>query len=114
MSSFFENCDNLTTIKGKKGSLAEIYAYDNGYKFVAIEDDNSGDNNSGDDNTVLIGDLDGDKKVNRNDAKLLLKGAVGIITLTEEQQKAGDINNDQKINLNDAKKLLRIAVGITK
>lgn len=59
-----------------------------------------------------LGDINKDGKVNLNDAKILLKGAVGIITLTDEQKKVSDINNDTKINLNDAKLLLRIAVGI--
>lgn len=105
------------TIKGKKGSYAETYANENGYRFVDIDaddtdDNNTGDNNTGDNSTVLMGDLNGDKKVNLNDAKELLKGAVGIITLTDEQKKVSDLNNDKKINLNDAKMLLRIAVGI--
>lgn len=68
-----------------------------------------GDN---DNTSVLMGDLDGNKKMNLNDAKILLKGAVGIITLIAEHKKAADMNNDTKINLNDAKIALRIAVGI--
>lgn len=34
----FDGCDKLTTIKGKKGSYAESYAKENGYKFETIED----------------------------------------------------------------------------
>ena len=61
-----------------------------------------------------MGDLNGDGKVDLNDAKILLRGAVGIIKLTDEQKKAADINGDGQINLNDAKMLLRAAVGIIK
>lgn len=59
-----------------------------------------------------MGELDEDGTFNLNNIKILLKGAVGIIELTDVQKKVSDINNDTKINLNDVKMLLRIAVGI--
>ena len=89
-------------LRARNGSYAQEYAKENGFEFES----------TGDDNTYIIGDLNGDKKVNLNDAKILLRGAVGIIPLTVEQKKAADINDDKKINLNDAKILLCIAVGI--
>lgn len=70
--------------------------------------------NSGDNNTFIMGDLDKDGLVNLIDATILLRGAVGIITLTDEQKKAADINNEGKINLNDATMVLCAAVGIAK
>lgn len=74
--------------------------------------DDIGGNNPGDFNRAIMGDLDGDGKVNLNDATIALKGAVGIITLTDEQIKIADMNNDKKVNLNDANIVLRVAVGI--
>lgn len=60
----------------------------------------------------LLGDLNYDGAVNLNDAKFLLRAAVGIISLTDNQREVADMNYDGKINLEDAKILLKKAVGI--
>lgn len=105
-----KGCDELTTIKGQSGSCAETFANAYGFKFVTIHDDS---NNTSNNNIAIMGDFDGNNKADLNDAKTLLKAAVGIIQLTDEQKKAADVNGDGQINLSDAKLLLRIAVGIT-
>lgn len=63
-------------------------------------------------NNKLIGDLNFDKVINLNDAKILLRGALGISVLTNNQKEVADINYDSKINLTDAKMLLKKALGI--
>jgi outer membrane protein assembly factor BamB len=58
------------------------------------------------------GDVNGDQTVNTQDAVLVLRAAVGLITLSDTEFKAGDFNNDGKINLQDATAILRKAVGL--
>lgn len=60
------------------------------------------------------GDVDGDGKVNLNDAKLTLRAAVGVkgVTLDDAAKKAADLDFNDKVDLNDAKLVLRLAVGI--
>jgi hypothetical protein len=61
---------------------------------------------------VTFGDVNGDKKVNVADATLLLRAAVGLVTLNADQKKAGDVNGDGKLNVSDATLALRFAVGL--
>lgn len=105
----FKDCSNLTTIKGIRGSYAEEYANENGYEFVEIES-----NIPDEVRPTSMGDVNGDGKVNLNDAKLVLKVAVGIDIGGVKFYKAlADIDNSGKIDLNDAKIVLRMAVGIS-
>lgn len=136
--SAFEGCTSLTTIKGGKGSCAEEYASKNGYEFVEIKDDNTGDDNTGDDNTgddntgddntgddntgdntndetFLAGDVDCNKAVNLDDAKIVLRLAVGIKPqnpVSEQGKKNADYDKSGKIDLKDATYNLKTAVGI--
>jgi hypothetical protein len=64
---------------------------------------------------VTLGDLNGDGKINVQDATTSLRIAVGAITPTDAQKKAGDVNGDGKWNVQDTTLILRRAVGaITK
>jgi len=58
-----------------------------------------------------LGDLNGDGKVNVQDATLSLRIAVGVITPTDAQKAAGDVNHDGKWNVQDTTLILRRAVG---
>ena len=58
------------------------------------------------------GDLNGDGKVNVQDATLCLRFAVGVGIPTDEQKAAADLNGDGKLNVQDATLLLRKAVGL--
>jgi hypothetical protein len=62
--------------------------------------------------TPLKGDVNGDGKVNVQDATLALRAAVGLIQLTADQQAAADITKDGKVNVQDATLVLRMAVGL--
>lgn len=82
-----------------------------------VDDNLPDDNNPPDDikpsDNKLPGDVDNNKKIDLNDAKIALKLAVGIITdYTNLNYNNADYNNDKKVDLNDAKAILRIAVGI--
>jgi hypothetical protein len=60
---------------------------------------------------VTLGDLNGDGKVNVQDATTSLRIAVGSITPTDAQKAAGDVNHDGKWNVQDTTLILRFAVG---
>ncbi|MGI6744738.1 MAG: metallophosphoesterase [Acutalibacteraceae bacterium] len=59
-----------------------------------------------------LGDINLDGKININDARLLLRHAVGLEGLSNLQFMYADINGDGRINIDDARKLLRVAVGL--
>lgn len=60
-------------------------------------------------------DFTGDGKVDLNDAKGVLKAALGIGNKPNEQaEKAGDVDYSGKIDLNDAKLILQFGLGIKK
>lgn len=88
------------TIKGVKGSSAEIYAAENGFNFVEI-------NNSASTDT---GDLNGDGKIDISDATIVLTMyaniAAGTDVSDESILKAADIDGDGLITLTDATHIL--------
>lgn len=51
---------------------------------------------------VLLGDVNGDGKINNRDAARVYSYYNGIVTLTDEQLKAADVNGDGKVNNRDA------------
>lgn len=65
------------------------------------------------DKTALLGDLNGDGKVNSNDARRALQAAVNKITLTGQESFAADVNKDAKVTASDAREILQAAVGKT-
>ncbi len=62
-------------------------------------------------NTVILGDINGDKKVNSIDALNILEYSVGNRIFTQEQKKYCDVDGDSLINANDALYILKIATG---
>lgn len=60
---------------------------------------------------VTKGDIDGNGKINSQDALMVLQHSVSVITLNSTQKKAADMNGDSKINSSDALAILMIAVG---
>lgn len=58
------------------------------------------------------GDVDNNGKVELNDAQIVLKAALKIIELSEEQIRSGDMNADKKITLEDDQSILKIALKI--
>ena len=59
-----------------------------------------------------MGDLNGDGKVNTEDARIALRAAIGSEKLTPVQVLAGDFDFDGKISAADARKILRKSVGL--
>ena len=61
--------------------------------------------------TTKKGDINGDGKVNTQDARQALLHYIGKTKLTEEQKKLADINGDGKINTQDARQILLFYIG---
>ncbi len=62
--------------------------------------------------SVIRGDIDGDKKVTSSDARSALRCAVGLDKLSANQKKAADIDKDNSITSSDARYILRYSVGL--
>ena len=92
---------NNFTIYGTKESEAEIYATENGFNFVAL-----------DENNVNIGDANGDNSIDILDATAVQKYASGKGELTAEQISAVDVNNDGVVDILDAAEIQKYAAGI--
>lgn len=61
---------------------------------------------------LKAGDVNGDGKVDIDDARAVLRAAVGLEKLDEQQKKAADVNGDGKITVDDARDILRTATGL--
>ncbi len=59
----------------------------------------------------IIGDANGDGKVNAMDATLVARHAVGSLQLSDEAKALTDVNGDGKINAMDATLIARFAIG---
>ncbi|MGN0558661.1 MAG: dockerin type I repeat-containing protein [Acutalibacteraceae bacterium] len=64
------------------------------------------------DNMVMMGDADGDGKVNVKDATTVLKSVASVIKLTDAQSCAADVNADNKVDVNDATVIQKFCAGI--
>ncbi len=61
---------------------------------------------------AMVGDVNGDGKVNARDARLLLRYAAGLIDEEALDMMAADLNGDGRVNARDARDVLRMAAGI--
>lgn len=87
-------------ITGKRGSAAEKYAIENKVDFIDPED-------------FVLGDMDGDYKIDAADASLVLAEYSRVSTgapsgLTKRQKIVGDINGDRRMDASDASLMLSI------
>lgn len=62
--------------------------------------------------SVILGDVNGDKEVNVNDATLIQKVSADLLTLSAEYAKAADIDGDGSISIKDATLIQKYIVGI--
>ncbi len=62
--------------------------------------------------TIVKGDVDGNGKIESADARLALRAAVGLDTLTEEQTLAADVDGTPGLSSSDARLILRVSVGL--
>jgi len=101
-----DGSDNLITLVGYEGGGGAGHNVTTltGPTLVAYGDDTGGV-------APALGDLNGDGKVNVQDATLSLNIAVGILTPTDAQKTAGDYNTDGKLNIQDTTLILNKAVS---
>lgn len=59
------------------------------------------------------GDIDGDGDIDASDARLALRAAANLETLSDDQKKAADINNDGSVTAADAREILRKSAGLS-
>ena len=63
---------------------------------------------------LVAGDVNRDKKVGSDDARLALRASVSLETLTVGQIKCADTNGDGKVGSDDARMILRASVSLEK
>ena len=63
-------------------------------------------------NAFLTGDVNTDNIISADDARLILRTAVKLETLTEQQFRIADVNDDGQITANDARLVLRMSVDL--
>lgn len=61
---------------------------------------------------VLLGDVNGDGKVNARDARTLLRFLAGLVGEEEVDLTAADLNADGRVNVRDARAILRQIAGL--
>lgn len=61
----------------------------------------------------VIGDLNGNQKVDYQDAVIILQHDSGAKRLTEDQIRLADVNEDGQVNYNDAVQILKMDAGIS-
>ncbi len=61
---------------------------------------------------IIPGDADRDGVISAGDARLILRAAVDLETLSEEQMKRADLNGDGKCTADEARTVLRLSVGL--
>ena len=97
-TAFNYNNKNFKIISAKN-STAHQYALDNKVKWEA-------------DIGYILGDVNGNGKVEVDDARLALRHTVGLQTLDSKAVIRTDYNKDGEVSVDDARRILRKAVGL--
>ena len=114
-------------IRGYTGTAAETYANENGFTFIALDDQTTTTEVSTATTTTttesqtfttttpstLCGDINLDGVIDISDAVLLQKYAAEMVDLNQQQQLNGDCNADGSTDSQDALSLLRFLVRLT-
>ena len=62
--------------------------------------------------TVLLGDVNGDGKINLKDSTYIRLYVVGDVTLTEKQLQRADVNKDGVVDLKDSTMIKYFVLGL--
>ncbi|NMP37739.1 MAG: leucine-rich repeat protein [Clostridiales bacterium] len=82
-----------------RDSVAYDYATETGHPMTVADE-------------IVKGDLDGNGLVEAKDARIALRAATGLESLTETQRRAGDINGSGEVDASDARTILRVATKL--
>ncbi len=66
------------------------------------------------DKSVILGDLNGDKKVTAADSRMILQHVAGIKTFSQSQVQIADLNGDGSATAVDARIVLQMVAGLIK
>jgi hypothetical protein len=97
----YENLNNLGVVDSILND--EMLPSDNGHAYIAEEIYEALNVEY-----KIWGDVNGDRKVNCRDARLILKYAAGLITESDLDLTWGDVNGDGKVNSRDARLILQM------
>jgi hypothetical protein len=61
---------------------------------------------------AMMGDLNGDGRINARDARLLLRLIAGLTEEGEVNETVADFNGDGRVNARDARAILRFIAGL--
>ena len=117
-SIVWENTDTSVAEVSGAGLTAIVTGVSPGTAFITVTatDDETGRSVSSEVMITvtarLMGDIDANGTVNANDALLVLRAALGIITLTPEQRAAADMDASGTVTANDALMILRLTLGL--
>ena len=110
-------------IRGYTNTAAETYANENGFTFIALDDQTTTTEVSTattesqtfttTTSSTLCGDINLDGTIDISDAVLLQKYAAEMVELNQQQQLNGDCNADGSTDAQDALSLLRFLVRLT-
>ena len=81
----------------------EMYEYINGWYQTLLEEEAQ---------AAVIGDVNFDGAVDSNDALLVLRYTMGLVSFSPEAVAAGDFDNDGAVTANDALLILRRVLGL--
>ncbi len=76
------------------------------------DEDNDEESDHPDELVIGMGDVDGDGRVTASDARLILRAAAQLVTLTMEQEALADVDNDGAVTALDARIVLRVAAEL--
>ena len=91
---------SVVKIYGVKGSEAEKYANENGFRFNDMNV------------TYTYGDVNNDESIDIADALMIARYDAGMIGLDETQVAAGDVNGDDQTDIADALMIARYDAGL--
>lgn len=99
-------CTSSTKAQDGYEASANAYNFD-GYEYIL---GNGSEDDSKNDKEGILGDVNGDGKVTKDDAELVQEYDAGTGSLTDDEKKRADVNGDGVIDSGDAVKILNLII----